>query len=296
MVTCVAAFRFPTGARQPASCAQRSKRPRNQRWFAAILFCGFSGAGMADTGLLNDTGVVTFATNTSTTLSTEPFDYPGQDARMGRDAQAAAGQLTKVGSGPKGFDFTKIANNGSELPETAARGPGPTDWACTRDNVTGIVWEEKTGSGLRNRNHTFTEFDGNPATNGGSPGTASGGTCETPGRCDTEKYVQDVNAAGLCGRSDWRLPDIGEVVAFVDIARLYTDPDSLNNSNSQEFWRGVAAIFLPDRGLLSRTRDAEISGDLVLGASADSSGAFAGVRAVDRSAPSSVVLVSDPAQ
>lgn len=216
MIACVASFRPSAGARHRANCARRSKRARNPRWFVAILFCGFSGAGMADTGLLNDTGVVTFATTTSTTLTTEPFDYPGQDARIGRDAQAMAGQLTKVGSGPKGFDFTKIANNGSELPATAELGSGPNDWACTRDNITGLVWEVKTTSGLRSGSHTYTYYNSNTSTNGGYAGPASGGTCETPGRCDTEKYTQDVNAAGLCGRSDWRMPTFNELVSVAD--------------------------------------------------------------------------------
>ena len=56
---------------------------------------------------------------------------------QGRDASAIAS--TKTGVGGAGFDFTKIANNGDELLPNAALGKGLKDWACTRDNVTGLI-------------------------------------------------------------------------------------------------------------------------------------------------------------
>ncbi|HSE11407.1 MAG TPA: hypothetical protein VLB69_02120, partial [Rudaea sp.] len=46
-----------------------------------------------------------------------------QDGRYGRDAAAAAGALTKIGAGAAGFDFSKIANNGTVLGAGAALGP-----------------------------------------------------------------------------------------------------------------------------------------------------------------------------
>src|SRR5450759_5294900 len=56
--------------------------------------------------------------------------YPRQDGRFGRDAKATAGTLTKMGGGAAGFDYTKVANNGSDLPASAALGSAATDWAC----------------------------------------------------------------------------------------------------------------------------------------------------------------------
>ena len=41
-----------------------------------------------------------------------------------------------------------MANNGTDLPESALLGSGPTDWACTRDNTSGLLWEVKSGQGL----------------------------------------------------------------------------------------------------------------------------------------------------
>ncbi len=138
-----------------------------------------------------------------------------QDARYGRDAAAQRGALAKVGGGSKGFDFTKIANDGSTLPASAALGRGATDWACTYDNTTGLMWEVKTTSGLRSQSHTYSWYD-SVHNYGGYAGIASGGRCLTAGRCDTEKYVADVNAANLCGHSDWRMPTIRELFNLAD--------------------------------------------------------------------------------
>jgi hypothetical protein len=56
---------------------------------------------------------------------------------------------------PSSSTYTKIANNGANLPDSALLGTGPTDWACTRDNRSGLLWEVKTAdSGLRDWNKT----------------------------------------------------------------------------------------------------------------------------------------------
>ncbi|MBK6593784.1 MAG: DUF1566 domain-containing protein [Burkholderiales bacterium] len=197
------------------------------------------------TGLLNDTGItfcgdVTTNIATCATVAADGGTFPGQDARYGRDAQAAAGQLTKVGGGDAGFDFTKMANNGTVLPADAALGSGATDWACTRDNVTGLIWEVKTTSGLRSQSHTYSWYNSNPATNGGAVGQASRGSCFTEDRCDTEKYVQDVNAVGLCGVSDWRMPTVKELegIAHHGGPIPAIDPSYFPNTPISRFWSG----------------------------------------------------------
>ena len=199
----------------------------------------------AQTKPLNDTGI-TFCGGVTTgnnnpCLGTDPA---GQDKNYGRDAAAVAGALTKVGGsagavggGPNGFDFSKIANNGSVIPASAALGTAPTDWACTRDNVTGLIWEVKTTSGLRSQAHTYTWY----MTNGpnGNNGTVSGGTCAITGRCDTEKFVADVNAAGLCGAaSGWRMPTVKELEGVVDYGRTSPsiDPSYFPNTPSWRAW------------------------------------------------------------
>jgi hypothetical protein len=187
------------------------------------LACAFGLFNAAYAAGLNDTGI-TFCgdanTNTASCamIGSDSGAYPRQDATQGRDAIAMAGKLVKVGGGSAGFDFTKIANDGGDLTVSAAVGNGPTEWACTRDNVTGLTWEVKTTSGLRSMSHSYTWYNSDPSSNGGSAGTASGGTCYQPGRCDTEKFVQDVNAAGLCGTKPnaWRMPTVKELQGIAD--------------------------------------------------------------------------------
>lgn len=163
---------------------------------------------IAQTKPLNDTGI-TFCGgaangNNNPCLAADPTR---QDKHYGRDATAIAGSLSKTGSsaGTNGFDFTKIANNGADLLPAATLGVGLTDWACTKDNVTGLLWEVKVNNTahLRHMSWSYTWFD--TASPDGNVGTASGGVCKTVGRCDTQKFVADVNSVGLCGFNDWRL-------------------------------------------------------------------------------------------
>lgn len=116
-----------------------------------------------------------------------------------------------------GVAFTKIANNGSVLPAGAALGSGATDWACTRDNQTGLIFEVKVDSpgNLRHRTNTYTWFNSNAAANGGDSGSSNGGTC-AGSTCDTQSYVIAVNASNLCGGNGWRLPTPADLQRIID--------------------------------------------------------------------------------
>lgn len=191
--------------------------------FGTTLLPQLAVASLALLGLgsraaeLNDTGQTLCYSDTGTVL---PCSVSGQDGRYGRDAAAAAGLLSKIGAGAAGFDYTKIANNGSALPADANLGTTPTAWACTLDNVTGLMWEMKTSSaqtsfGLRNTVQTFTWYS-TAANNGGNAGSVGTDTCHgslpgTPSQCNTASYVLAVNGTGLCGHSDWRLPTLKEL-------------------------------------------------------------------------------------
>ena len=210
---------------------------------ALSVFATFS----AHTVGLNDTGQTLCYDAAGTVIScTAPAGVATDDGRYGRDAAAAAGALTKTGAGAAGFDFTKIANDGSALAAGAALGSNPTDWACTQDNVTGLMWEVKTTSGLRSSAYIYTWYDSNSATNGGNAGTVSGGTCLTAGRCDTEKFVQDVNTAGLCGHSDWRLPSQRELHTIVHqgVSGPSIDTTYFPNTVASVFWSASAYVQL----------------------------------------------------
>lgn len=205
-------------------------------------------------GGLNDTGIDWCADNDSNrfpegarsekTAGCEAVasTHPGQDARHGRDAAARDRKLSKRGSGSAGFDFTKVCMNGDgagkgKCPPNPSLGEGPTNWACTRDNVTGLIWEVKTDSGLRSQGNTYSWHNPDAAVNGGAPGTQNGGRCTGSG-CDTHAYVQAVNKEGLCGASDWRLPSRRELLSIVDNGRYKPAIDAgyFPNTPAAYYW------------------------------------------------------------
>lgn len=218
-------------------------------WVAAWLGVA-SGLAWAQTRPLNDTGI-TFSGNatsgnSASCLATDPA---GQDCRYGRDAAALAGTLpAKVGGsgGTNGFDFTKVCNSGQIAGQgtcpanPTVPGYGSNEWGCTKDNVTGLLWEVKTTSGLRSMSHGYSWYM--TASPDGNNGAASGGTCETAGRCDTEKFTQDVNMqpVALCDYRDWRLPTVKELEGIADLGRSNPaiDPTYFPNTLSSGFWSG----------------------------------------------------------
>ncbi|WP_405238807.1 Lcl domain-containing protein [Lentisalinibacter orientalis] len=159
---------------------------------------------------LNDTGVTGCSTEIADDLpcgdaSAGTDQFPRQDAQFGRDVTAPA-----PGDGRVGFSFVKLDTSGQPLADqSAAYAASP--WDCVRDEVTGLVWEVKTDGAA-----TYSWRNTSGIDDAGDPGEADGGNCPAPGACDTEAYAAAVNAGGLCGRSDWRLPKRSELVSLVD--------------------------------------------------------------------------------
>lgn len=214
-------------------------------------------AASAQTQRLNDTAQITcynHITSTGTVSSGTPDpEAPGfdeQDCTRGAAAADALGQMVKVGgSTAPGRDYSKIANDGSVLPAAATLGSGAGDWACTRDNITGLIWEVKVNdiANLRHFNHVYTWYDTNAAVNGGNVGTLGTATScsSTLTNCNTTAYRNAINAlagpARLCGASDWRLPT-GKELSGLFHAGLTTGPmiDStwVPNTASAVYWTG----------------------------------------------------------
>ena len=202
--------------------------------------------GLPDTGQTSCSDGRTLVACSSAN-SGDSAPYPRQDGRFGRDAAATKGASSKIGGGAAGFDYTKVANDGSDLAASALLGNKTSEWACTRDNITGLLWEVKTFASvapqLRDRSWTYTWYNSNASTNGGNAGTpsslvAGGGTCLNAGRCDSEKFVTDVNSATLCGFTDWRLPSRRELLTLVHAgsAAPMIDSSYFPNTQSEFFW------------------------------------------------------------
>lgn len=193
------------------------------------------GVPAAPTGAqpLNDSGQTACFDESSTTNvgrvspatpDPEPAGFDEQDCTRGAAAADALGRMVKVGgSSVPGRDYSKIGNDGSVLPASAVLGGAPSDWGCTRDNVTGLIWEIKTDdNGLRDKDWTFTWYDTNATVNGANVGTlGDGSTCNsTLPQCNTTAYRNALNAlagaARLCAATDWRLPTANELSSLVN--------------------------------------------------------------------------------
>ena len=146
-----------------------------------------------------------------------------QDCLNGRDNYAATGQLTKVGTGEAGFDYTRVNSDGSLNIGSGDYISSP--WSCVLDNVTGLLWEVKTpqhGSDIHTASDLYAWLNTDNTVNGGTAGSEGGATCvgysstDANTFCNTEAYVARVNARGLCGFNDWRLPTKQELESIVN--------------------------------------------------------------------------------
>ena len=180
----------------------------------------------------NDTGI---------TFPVDGSEYRGHDDTHGRDATVTSAD--KEGFGEAAFDFTKIANSSLDLSETAGLGSSPDQWSCIRDNVTGLMWEVRPNAPgqLRHREHRYRWFNSDAASNGGATGSRSGNLCAgSLLACNTEAYVNRVNAIGLCGYTDWRVPTINELYSIAHFGRLEgpaLDPDAFPDTRSAHgYW------------------------------------------------------------
>lgn len=205
-------------------------------------------------GLLNDTGIDACATNSAlyssdkenqcTNLSNS---FPNQDAHDGRDAAARKGQLAKTGDGDAGFDYTKVCNSGNfagegTCPSAPKLGTGANEWGCTLDNVTGLIWELKTGAPLHDKDKTYTWHVADDLINGGSKGDV----CVTP-ECNTSSFIKSVNAQSMCGANDWRLPSRRELHSIVHHGHSNPaiDLSYFPNTVAKPYWTATASASTP---------------------------------------------------
>ncbi|MDZ7937109.1 MAG: DUF1566 domain-containing protein [Rhodoferax sp.] len=131
--------------------------------------------------------------------------------------------------GPAGFDFTRIGHSGMALArqdavwQASGSEADGTQWKCLRDNVTGLWWEGKTRGdteGVLDLRHVSRTYSWSEAVD----------------------YVEAVNAAGLCGFSDWRLPAVSELSRLTSINKggATIDTQQFPNTTATGYWTATA--------------------------------------------------------
>ncbi len=156
---------------------------------------GSGSAGGSTTGTGSDTGTGTGSDGSGSTGGSTT----GTGTGTGSDGSGSA----TSGAGGADFPayFTKLGEDGAELPADASV------WSCILDTKTGLVWEVKTDDGgLRDKDWRY-QYDG-------SGGLSPAGTdypCVGVYACNPMSYVEALNAYGVCGKTDWRLPTDGEM-------------------------------------------------------------------------------------
>ncbi|ELA7187681.1 DUF1566 domain-containing protein [Vibrio alginolyticus] len=153
----------------------------------------------------NDTGAVLYFAEGAADVAEVQASYPGQDAEYGFDKED---KQTSTGAG---FKFVKLDSQGAALAADA------TEWACTMDERTGLVWENKSADAssvqFKDRlfafeSETFKPFSKDVELAG----------CKDAGDevCTTSQYVEYINKQSLCGITGWRLPTYRETYDLLD--------------------------------------------------------------------------------
>ncbi len=201
---------------------------------------------------LNDTGVTRCFGPDAAAAPCPVLAIPGQDGEFGRDARRP---LAKTGGGFAGFDFSKLGENGQPLPiqdqswqvdgtETAG-----TRWSCVQDHVTGLVWEikDQNNNSAQHFNHTYSWYDPNSLTNAGASGRENLGACVPAGECDTDAFITYLNSIALCGRQNWRLPQVNELLSIInqDQPAPPVDTHYFPNTSLNAYWTGQSVAQVP---------------------------------------------------
>lgn len=141
-----------------------------------------------------------------------------QDGMVGRDVTVPA-----AADGKLGFSYSLVESYSKE--------------ECVKDSTTGLTWEGKPTSGQRAAGNTYTNFDSTTAAQFWNGTAFVNPTQEqVDAATNTAGYIAAVNAAKLCGYSDWRLPTANELQTMVDRSVAFPGPtvDSTWFPNTQQ--------------------------------------------------------------
>ena len=127
-----------------------------------------------------------------------------------------ASPLTDVSRGSLKSRFTHVSTTNLTLD------------SCVQDHTTGLMWEIKTDDGgLRDWNKRYSNYDNSAAE---QFWTGSAWIKPTQEQIDAPSnsvgFKNRVNAQGLCGFHDWRLPTLEELQSILDTSRAHSPSPS----------------------------------------------------------------------
>ena len=105
--------------------------------------------------------------------------------------------------------YTKLDAQGNDLTDS------DTEWTMVRDNVTGLIWEVKTGDGnIHDSDNAYTWQDAQ------------------------DVFIGELNSRQFGGFSDWRVPSVKELSSIVNSGTYCCamNTDYFPNTNSSDDW------------------------------------------------------------
>ncbi len=126
----------------------------------------------------------------------------------------SSGAATQIAGAAFGRDSDALtdANTDGHAGLSYAASPSAAAQQCTTDNVTGLVWETKADANAQAATYTYAQL---------------------------AAYVAQVNAAARCGRSDWRVPSVNELLTLVDFSLssgAAADAFGFPNQHADRYW------------------------------------------------------------
>lgn len=117
----------------------------------------------------------------------------------------------------------KLGSSGEALDANAQQ------WSCVKDESTGLTWEKRDPTSALHGHDSFIWYQPEQTIAGvprahpdivWAESTCYGFNPDDPSSfCNTSAYAERVNQSNYCGFSDWRLPNVTELLSLVDPVR-----------------------------------------------------------------------------